>query len=106
MTRKSGPLFASQQHLGVPPRFSLDRASLPSSPGLVGLIETPVNPKLNRQALIDDTPIKSRLPASDGPTRSTEPTSGHSVSAAGVEFSKPTSIYERLGWDDGDFDDL
>ncbi|KAK4190523.1 DNA replication regulator SLD3-domain-containing protein [Podospora australis] len=83
--------------------FSMD---LPSSPGLTGLFETPVNPKFirNTAALINDTPIKSRLPTAGGVGGGVgEEKMKDPEWAADVPVKKEVvSIYERLGWDDDD----
>ncbi|KAK1757477.1 DNA replication regulator SLD3-domain-containing protein [Echria macrotheca] len=101
MARKGAP---TRNHLSVPPpRFVL--GDIPSSPGMAGLFATPVNPKSNRMAVIDDTPIRARLPTSDAPTKSDESTDKDKDENAGTS-TKPVSIYERLGWDTGDFDDI
>ncbi|KAK0730481.1 DNA replication regulator SLD3-domain-containing protein [Lasiosphaeris hirsuta] len=71
-------------------------ADLPSSPGLAGLFETPVNVRSAKDNLtINDTPIKSRLPASGGrPTRHVEMLGSDEIRME----SRDLNIYQRLGW--------
>lgn len=151
MARKAAPpLFAqAQQHqqqqqqprshyLSVPPRRA-DVEMLPSSPGLDALFETPVAPRgggvggrRERADLVDDTPIRSRLPlgvaAGDagnrggGMGKGKGKGAGASLSSDGVREGDVVengsgngseggggdegSIYQRLGWDTTDLDDI
>jgi DNA replication regulator SLD3 len=105
---------------------------MPTSPGLGTLFETPVAPRSARERLnvVDDTPIRSRLPlglAGDGWNRSGAVTNakgkekerfvsggGSSSSdgavenggAKGGENGGGMSIYQQLGWDTTDLDDI
>ena len=147
MARKAAPpLFAQQQqqrqqprsyYLSVPPRRT-DAEMLPSSPGLDALFETPVAPRggggggrRERADLVDDTPIRSRLPlgvaagdagnwggmvkgkgkgtgaslSSDG-VREGDVVENESGSGSGGSGGDGASIYQRLGWDTTDLDDI
>ncbi|KAK3362742.1 DNA replication regulator SLD3-domain-containing protein [Lasiosphaeria hispida] len=80
-------------------------ADLPSSPGLTGLFETPVNVRSGKESLaVNDAPIKSRLPANGGrPTRQVEMLGSDEIAME----SRDLNIYQRLGWDTelDEFDD-
>jgi DNA replication regulator SLD3 len=78
MARKAAP-SAGSRHLTVAP-FS----DLPSSPCLPTLFETPIQSRLANPTTINDTPIRSRLPAA---TRAPE------------KEPAETDIYVQLGWD-------
>lgn len=75
---------------------------LPSSPGLQGLFETPINPKFTRNtaAIINDTPIRSRLPTAGGGGGAEKKKDAEWAVDVPVKKEGTTSIYERLGWDD------
>ncbi|KAK3496680.1 DNA replication regulator SLD3-domain-containing protein [Neurospora hispaniola] len=134
-----------QQHL-VPPtplgnRSGNEGAAMttadfpPSSPGFA-FFETPLNNAKTKTAVsttaaggvVDDTPIKSRLPSAftsmttgaggsenDRPFGSSSSSNGRRASGGGgvggvtkikkEQNNSPVSIYQRLGWDDTD-DDL
>ncbi|KAK3336021.1 DNA replication regulator SLD3-domain-containing protein [Cercophora scortea] len=112
----SSPIIARKavpkpgQHLSVP----ISRSSggggmdLPSSPGLAGLFETPLNTRASKDNMmvLNDTPIKSRLPAEGGMTR--PGSKGKTASTSeGAGSKDTTNIYQRLGWDlEDDFDEL
>ncbi len=152
MARKAAPpLFAQQQHqqqqrqkqqprshyLSVP-SCRVDVETLPSSPGLDALFETPVAPRgggvggrRERADFVDDTPIRSRLPlgvaagdagnwggmvkgkgkgtgaslSSDG-VREGDVVENESGSGSGGSGGDGASIYQRLGWDTTDLDDI
>ncbi|KAK3301118.1 DNA replication regulator SLD3-domain-containing protein [Chaetomium fimeti] len=130
------PKFALAQprskHLPVPAGRS-GVGEVPSSPGLGTLFETPVMPRSARGGLevVDDTPIKSRLPlglAGDGGNRvggsrtgevgkgfgDSGGSDGAAADAAGAKENgdgggatgSVASIYQRLGWDTTDLDDI
>lgn len=145
MARKAAPapppVFAFAQprakNLPAPADRSGGAAGdIPSSPGLGTLFETPVMSRSARARMdvVDDTPIKSRLPlgvAGDGGNRvggggklggagkvfggsggsdgsgdaGAEENGGGSGSARG-ENPGVASIYQRLGWDTTDLDDI
>lgn len=102
---------------------------LPSSPGYA-FFETPLNNKTKNTmstavvtSLVDDTPIKSKLPSSIATasaglaSENNRPFSSSNSSSSGTregggatkikkeKDNSPVSIYQRLGWDDTD-DDL
>ncbi|KAK4128197.1 hypothetical protein N657DRAFT_7619 [Parathielavia appendiculata] len=133
------PRFPSSQHLPVP---SASRrgggADTPPFPGLGTLFETPVGPRCSAKerlkVVVDDTPIRSRLPlgvAGDGGNRSgvavmkkakdmkkkeeEHGSGGCSSDGAGANGgatkggengSDGMSIYQRLGWDTADLDGI
>lgn len=92
----------------------------PSSPGF-SFFETPLNNKTKTTtmaavtSIVDDTPIKSKLPSSIATTGAGENNRPFSSSSGGnrggvtkikkEKDNSPVSIYQRLGWDDTD-DDL
>ncbi|KAK3694559.1 DNA replication regulator SLD3-domain-containing protein [Podospora appendiculata] len=81
---------------------------MPSSPGLAGLFETPLNTRASKDNMmvLNDTPIKSRLPAEGGMTKPGNKGNIASMSE-GADRKDSTNIYQRLGWDTGDdFDEL
>jgi DNA replication regulator SLD3 len=102
MARKAAPA-ASGQSLAVPPvRFGNRggaRDAL-SSPGLVDLFETPVPSRSEK--VVNDTPIASRLPAVGGKSRDDAVPEEQDPE----EGPEEQSIYQRLGWDTGDIDDI
>ncbi|KAK4154615.1 DNA replication regulator SLD3-domain-containing protein [Chaetomidium leptoderma] len=143
MARKAAPapappLFARSKHLPVPAAGRFGADDLPSSPGLGILFETPVAPRSARERfnVVDDTPIRSRLPlgvAGDGGNRSVaggggggavkkvvggvketrlgseRSGGGGSDGAGGLEENGgglDMDIYQRLGWDTTDLDDI
>ncbi|KAK0656353.1 DNA replication regulator SLD3-domain-containing protein [Cercophora newfieldiana] len=81
MTRKAAPSINSH-HLAVAPTLDLS-----SSPGLACLFETPIQSR-SRNTDINDTPIRSRLPAA---TKVAVP--------APAKDTAETDIYAQLGWD-------
>ncbi|KAK3394759.1 DNA replication regulator SLD3-domain-containing protein [Podospora didyma] len=104
MTRKAAPMSGVRHPLVSTIRFGNNYADLPSSPGLVALFETPVNPRSTKNGLtvLNDTPIRSRLPAADAAMRSEKNVLD---SNAGAEKTlDDVNIYQRLGWDEEDFD--
>ncbi|KAL2020893.1 hypothetical protein VTK56DRAFT_7884 [Thermocarpiscus australiensis] len=116
MARKAAPVAPAlapaqprSQHLSIPK--SHVGADLPSSPGLAGLFETPIAPRSAKDRLIvvDDTPIRSRLPfgGGDAANRSARPNElgkgGTGLENGGL---MEMSIYQRLGWDTTDLDDI
>lgn len=131
------PVFALAQprskNLPVPAADRFGAGDIPSSPGLGTLFETPVMSRSarGRMDVVDDTPIKSRLPlgvVGDGGNRARGDKggavakvfgdSGGSDGAGdagatengdgGGSGGKPSvaSIYQRLGWDTTDLDDI
>ncbi|KAK0633491.1 DNA replication regulator SLD3-domain-containing protein [Immersiella caudata] len=78
MARKAAPSTKSY-HLTVAPI-----SDLPSSPGLPGLFETPIQSRSANPTIIDDTPIRSRFPA---------------ATKAPAKEPAETNIYAQLGWD-------
>ncbi|SPQ18863.1 8f4586e2-0664-49bf-884a-de2f2ffa8fd7 [Thermothielavioides terrestris] len=92
------------QHLSVPGAAAAN-ANAPSSPGLDALFETPVAPrsaKESRLDMVDDTPIRPRLPlavAGDGGIDGDE-------NGTGGGGGDGMTIYQRLGWDTTDLDDI
>ncbi|KAL2178715.1 DNA replication regulator SLD3-domain-containing protein [Thermothelomyces heterothallicus CBS 202.75] len=105
---------------------------IPSSPNLGALFETPVAPRSGKERsnVVDDTPIRSRLPlgvAGDGGNRAADAAGvkdwgsrekkgvarsegggsddGGSEGSA-VKENGGLSIYQRLGWETTDLDDI
>ncbi|KAL2171860.1 hypothetical protein VTG60DRAFT_1247 [Thermothelomyces hinnuleus] len=105
---------------------------IPSSPNLGALFETPVAPRSGKERsnVVDDTPIRSRLPlgvAGDGGNRAADAAgakewgSGEKTGVArsegggsddggsegsAVKENGGLSIYQRLGWETTDLDDI
>ncbi|KAK5652553.1 hypothetical protein OQA88_10314 [Cercophora sp. LCS_1] len=99
MTRKAAPPFRSQPPAPSGRQGGKDQVDLPSSPGLAALFETPTNPRSNKQAIVNDTPIKARL---FGANAAVNLEQDENKEGGGV--AKGLSIYERLGWDTTDLD--
>jgi DNA replication regulator SLD3 len=130
----------TSQYLPVP---TAGRFDIPSSPGLGMLFETPIAPRAMKERLnvVDDTPIKSRLPlgvAGDGGNRNRSGSGmGMGMGAVRVKVKgmgvvrvretrsddsgrggnengngngngsgNGVSIYQQLGWDTTDLDDI
>ncbi|KAK3330197.1 DNA replication regulator SLD3-domain-containing protein [Apodospora peruviana] len=129
MARKAAP---ATRHLAVP-RVRLGGSNnnglgglgdLPSSPGLTGLFETPVNRRASKDnirtkmmvATVDDTPIKARLFPAATATANKAPVQVLGGENGGMAMGKKSDgvhqqqqhldIYQRLGWDDDLLDDL
>ena len=105
MTRKAGlGLIGARHPLVSTIRSCNNCADLPSSPGLAALFETPVNPRSTKSglAVLNDTPIRSRLPVADAATRSEK--KGLDNNAGAEKTLENVNIYQRLGWDEEDFD--
>jgi DNA replication regulator SLD3 len=129
------PVFALAQprskKLPAPAADRFGAGDIPSSPGLGTLFETPVMSRSarGRMDVVDDTPIKSRLPlgvAGDGGNRAggskasgMEKVFGGSAGSDGTGDAgakengdrgggnpSVASIYQRLGWDTTDLDDI
>ncbi|KAL2146683.1 hypothetical protein VTI28DRAFT_2833 [Corynascus sepedonium] len=97
---------------------------VPSSPGIGTLFETPIAPRAGKERLnvVDDTPIKSRLPlgvAGDGENRAAgaleakekatarrENGGSDSVDSSAAKENGSVSIYQQLGWEATDLDDI
>ncbi|KAK0618549.1 DNA replication regulator SLD3-domain-containing protein [Bombardia bombarda] len=114
VSRKAA-FISSGQNLSVPASDGSSKGSsrldmLPSSPGLTGLFETPVNARSSRdnRMMLNDTPIRSRLSTvEDGVKRYEKGFAGKIGGTGGGDRGKEdVSIYHRLGWDTGDFDEL
>ena len=97
--RKAKP---EHNFLEVPGTASRNSRTLPepSSPGLVGLFETPIKrrPGLSEETLRSTPPIR----------RHTSPTNLAAIpeQVEATPEGKKMTIYQQLGWDDDDFDDL
>jgi DNA replication regulator SLD3 len=120
LARKAAP-SANPKYLSVPAGSGMlpkghESEFLPSSPGLATLFETPVKPRSAAgisDRVVDVTPIKSKLPLvlNEGPGTIGNGTDKPSTSNDSREENIPPqprlqSIYQRLGWDDDDLDDL
>lgn len=97
---------------------------VPSSPGIGTLFETPIAPRAGKERLnvVDDTPIKSRLPlgvAGDGVNRAAgaleakekatarrENGGSDSADSSAAKENGSVSIYQQLGWEATDLDDI
>ncbi|GAB1311105.1 DNA replication regulator Sld3 C-terminal domain-containing protein [Madurella fahalii] len=134
MARKAAPAAATQQHhqrsqpqyLSVPAgRFSSSEGwdgDIPSSPGLAGLFETPIAPRSRSGVgtgrlglgVLDDTPIKGRLfvggAGGGGGRGGFSDKMKESGRTDGEEeersVKEEVNIYQRLGWDTTDLDDI
>ena len=89
-------------HLSIP--RSIEQ-TLPSSPGLTRLFETPLKQRaaIGTTEELQVTPVRTRIQTAE---KGFDLSGGESANAATPGQGKKLTIYQRLGWDDDELDDI